>query len=973
MTTQQNSTGLNGFVAKFLPWILAAAGLFVYLTTLDHWLSSNNFRHASMLMKEIPAMDFDAPLYYAVTYPFRWLPPGLIPLSLNVLSAVCMSLTLGLLARSVVLLPHDRTHNQRLREENDFSIFSGREAWLPPLLSVLVLGLQLTFWEGAITGMKELLDLLIFAYIIRCVLEYRVSERDAWLYQAALAYGLGMSENWLLIALLSAFLGALIWIRGLSFFKLQFLRWFILLGAAGLLLYLLMPVVFILSDHTNGTFWQAFKVNLKTQKQFLMELTVLRGNVLFLLSITSLLPLLLIGIKWASHFGDPSPMGIALTTGVFHLSHLLLLGASVWAAFDPAFGPRAIHIVPDRPALIILRPMYVVILSYLSALSIGYFAGYFLLVFRPLNERRRQLPVWKTLLHRLSQAFIWLLLLLVPAGLIYKNLPRIQMTNGPTLSRFAEQSARNLPDNAVVLSDDPLRLLLVKIWLVRSGQIKDHIFIPTPNLSSPLYFNEKSKAYGEDQLPAVDTKKIVDGRTQVTLLEKLAEKRPLYYLQPSFGAYFENYYPVPQGLVFKLERFETNSVSVPPPTEEQIASNEAFWNSNEAFLNGLLPFISEPAHGRKPTFREWFYQKLHIPFEVGRAASMAADYYSVVLNTWGVQLQIAGKLPEAARRFEMCLKLNPQNQPAQINLDLNSTLQAGVTPTIQPLQSVAGDDPNAIQKTLSEYGPCDDPTYRLLLGVLMRKGQLNRQSAIQFERIVALTPGYLPAKLWLAQTYVFNKMPDKALALVPGIRQQLEDSAEPLFSKYEVLRVELDALFTIGRGAEAEQRIKDELSRNPTNAPLINLAFSVAGEHGAYRSALHVVELALKMKPEDLGGLVNKGFLHMQLGEYAKAIETLSTALSIDPDNPTAKLNRAIAYLRNNQLTEARQDYTDLEKAGANSYQIYYGLGEIAWQQKDTNNAAKYYYQYLTTAPADTDEAKTVSDRYESLKTTAAP
>ena len=49
------------------------------------------------------------------------------PVALNLFSAVCAALTLGLLARSVAILPHDRTDAQREREHSDFSFLTIRQ------------------------------------------------------------------------------------------------------------------------------------------------------------------------------------------------------------------------------------------------------------------------------------------------------------------------------------------------------------------------------------------------------------------------------------------------------------------------------------------------------------------------------------------------------------------------------------------------------------------------------------------------------------------------------------------------------------------------------------------------------------------------------------------------------------------------------------------------------------------------------
>ena len=92
-------------------------------------------------------------------------------MALNLFSAVCAALTLGLLARSVTILPHDRTDAQRKREHSDFSFLTLGSAWLPPVLAAAVCGLQMTFWENATNYTDEMFDLLLFAFLIWSLLE----------------------------------------------------------------------------------------------------------------------------------------------------------------------------------------------------------------------------------------------------------------------------------------------------------------------------------------------------------------------------------------------------------------------------------------------------------------------------------------------------------------------------------------------------------------------------------------------------------------------------------------------------------------------------------------------------------------------------------------------------------------------------------------------------------------------------------
>ena len=102
------------FARSALPWCAAAGALALYFFTLNHWVTLASLPVAA----KITGWDWwtptiQSPLYLLLTYPVSWLPKGAQLLALNFFSAVCAALTLGLLARSVALLPHDRTREQR--------------------------------------------------------------------------------------------------------------------------------------------------------------------------------------------------------------------------------------------------------------------------------------------------------------------------------------------------------------------------------------------------------------------------------------------------------------------------------------------------------------------------------------------------------------------------------------------------------------------------------------------------------------------------------------------------------------------------------------------------------------------------------------------------------------------------------------------------------------------------------------------
>jgi len=119
------------------------------LLTLNRWVSFGNLEQVSNVSGWSWYPSFFAPVNYLLTLPIRWLPPRVIPLALNMFSAVCAALSLALLARSVALLPHDRTHEQREKRTRPIMAAVIPAAWVPPVVAVLACGLELTFWEYA--------------------------------------------------------------------------------------------------------------------------------------------------------------------------------------------------------------------------------------------------------------------------------------------------------------------------------------------------------------------------------------------------------------------------------------------------------------------------------------------------------------------------------------------------------------------------------------------------------------------------------------------------------------------------------------------------------------------------------------------------------------------------------------------------------------------------------------------------------
>src|ERR1051325_2361384 len=299
------TTPPRSFVRAILPWLTAAVMLVFFLITLNRVVNIQSVWPLARINGIEWRPVYVAPLTWLVTLPLKVLPSGARLIGLNFMAALCAGLSLAFLARAVSILPHDRTQLQRLRATDDNAFLNVRFAWVPVLFAVMVCAFQRSFWEHAIVGTGEMLDLLLFAYCVRCLLEYRLEERNSWLYKLAAVYGLGIANNFAMIVFVPALLVALVWVKGLRFFRFDFLSRMFLFGLAGLSLYLLLPIVQSQSDIVPASFWQVLKANLTFQKHLIFDYR----KVAFLPAIYALVPILLLGARWPNTFGGESPLG----------------------------------------------------------------------------------------------------------------------------------------------------------------------------------------------------------------------------------------------------------------------------------------------------------------------------------------------------------------------------------------------------------------------------------------------------------------------------------------------------------------------------------------------------------------------------------------------------------------------------------------------------------------------------------------
>jgi tetratricopeptide (TPR) repeat protein len=948
-----------GFVQRRLPWIVGAAALVVYVITLNH---SSTLAGISALANAVGwewRSNVIAPLHVILTFPIRWLPAGLQLTCLNLIAAVCASLALALLARSVALLPHDRTREQRGLERSDYSLLSIGAAWLPPVLAALVCGLQSSFWQNAVVATGEALDLLIFAWLVHTLLQYRLDEKESRLPRFAFVYGLAIVNNYAMLGFFPAFLIALIWIKGMGFFKRQFLLRMAGCGAAGLLLYLLLPAVESASSASGYTFWELLRSYWGHQKNVLLGFP--RFIVLFI-SLTSIFPVLFMGIRWPAQFGEISAVGNALTNLMTHVIHGVFLAAGIYVAFDPPFSPRSLSAALGQYTLL---PFY-----FLGALAIGYCSGYFLLVFgaKPGPQTWQRPSLIRRAINYAVVGLVWIGLLAVPAGLLVKNLPMIRASSGQAMDRLSQAAAKSLPETGgVVLSDDRFRLFSLQYELAKSNPGHSHILVDTASLVVPAYHEVMRKKYPE-RWPKFSNppnpRSIISPINLVEMLFYLHRTGPVYYLHPSFGYYFEFFQAKPHGMVYELKLNPTNSIAGPPLTAAEVKEQDAFWRSLKAseidpLIRKAVPFVKlKPG---KYTPKPWTLDQY------------LAQVYSRALNHFGIELQKAGAMPLAGDYFDWAAQLNPANPAAWHNRAFNRRWREGKKGAEKDNQEVIdrlaffGGNWGA---SLGENGPPDEPTACYVLARDFEQGGNYRQAGQFMERTLYFDPDYRSAQIVSVLLHLNAQLPEIALQRAVAFRARYGATGLTEDEEIDLLNAEAWAHVVKNELPAAERLLADAQRKFPKlSGPWDTLA-DIYVQLGRVTNALETLDRQLQAQPDSQQALVKYGGILLNLGRYTEALPRLDRALQLNSANESALLNRAMAHFRMDQLDPALRDFESLLKVAKPNNRIaaQYWLGEVYFRKKNRKESLKNYEDFLKAAPPGTPEIPAVKERIKLLE-----
>jgi tetratricopeptide (TPR) repeat protein len=683
-----------------------------------------------------------------------------------------------------------------------------------------------------------------------------------------------------------------------------------------------------------------------------------------LAALPTLLPLIFACVRWPSFEGELSPTGGFLTRAMFSFLHIAFLALVLATFFDFKYSPS----LRMRE-----QPVSFLTFYYAGALCAGYFIGYMLLVFGParLQAWERRQPLQK-ILYAVLHGVAWVVALGAPVLLFCQSFPHVRAGNGDVLQRYADETLDGLPaKKTILLSDDATRLYLLQADCERRGIRNDHIMIDThafPHREYILYLAARYPALKSVMTTNLAHLPPVLGSDNLMKFMYLVTRNfPVYYLQPSFGYYFEALYLKPLGLVYELKPNTNSLMQPPPPTDGEIKANQAFWGKMESGplkpLPGLAMLDSD-------------------------AAAISGDY-GVALDYWATELQKTGHLREAHDQFAEAVRLNTNNFIAQINLEYNERLLKGDRRPVESAETFykALMFYHGLGTLLQRNGPVDEPGLDLQVGEAMAEGGNLAQAAVLFQRRLQFLPGDAEAQLAMAKTYVDLHQPAKALELIRELRKTSKISA------WELTRCEALAYMGEADYAMAEKVLRNAIKDDPNDE---NRVATLAefyrvrgkqflGEHKtaeagrALTNALADIDLQLQLLKSDRRDtvptfdfpdtLLKKGEVQMMLNSYAPAVTTLSQVLELQPKNFTALLNRALSEIEIRKFKAAREDFKELGKLlPEQPWLVEFGLASVAAAEKDKAMEMDHLKRGLKTTPEGGREYLRASNRLYTLE-----
>ena len=176
--------------------------------------------------------------------------------------------------------------------------------------------------------------------------------------------------------------------------------------------------------------------------------------------------------------------------------------------------------------------------------------------------------------------------------------------------------------------------------------------------------------------------------------------------------------------------------------------------------------------------------------------------------------------------------------------------------------------------------------------------------------------------------------------------------------------IEADAITYFLRGVEAHQRddlddaiayYNEIISTEPVNTSIVAVAYYNRGTAystiGKYDGAIEDLTKAIELRPDDSGAYHNRGATYYDKKKYELAIKDFNNAINLSPDDASLYIARGIAYIGRREYEYATADFSKAIELNPIDAGAYNGRGMSHYRNAGFDSAIADFSQAIQLNP----------------------
>ncbi|MHB2026058.1 MAG: tetratricopeptide repeat protein [Elusimicrobiota bacterium] len=243
------------------------------------------------------------------------------------------------------------------------------------------------------------------------------------------------------------------------------------------------------------------------------------------------------------------------------------------------------------------------------------------------------------------------------------------------------------------------------------------------------------------------------------------------------------------------------------------------------------------------------------------------------------------------------------------------------------------------------------------LGDIAQKSNQLTQARMEYEKAIALNPGYVEAINNLAYIEEARGHFKKALALYKKAVDLGPGSSIPYDGLGNILKkTDIPAAMTVYRHA---------LEKNPGDVPARIALSGLLEKSGQLGLAINQLEDAARRDPGNANILMNVGVLRHHAGDLGGAVKWLQESIVADPDQAAAYYNLGIVQSDENSLERSKRSLKKALDLDPDYLDAAYALAVVEQKQGRIKDAIAQYRKVLAISPQKLEALNNLGGLYE--------